>query len=70
MRVTQPGFEELAHRRDQLLRQLGMDRDQLEDRARREMLTSEEFWVCREIRSLEFLMDDSAQGQEDVGESG
>jgi hypothetical protein len=59
VRVTQPDFEELRRQRDKLLAQVGMERDHLEDRARRGMLAAEDFWVWREIRSIEFLMEDS-----------
>jgi hypothetical protein len=63
MRVLHPTREELQERRQRLLdRARVSSSDELAERARRGALSGDEFWLWEDIRSIDFLLGEDADG--------
>lgn len=60
MQVQHPTPQELRGRRDRLLARARTTREDLQQRAEDGTLTAEEYWIWRDIRSLEFLLGEDA----------
>lgn len=67
MQVQHPTTEGLRARRSRLLDKARTTRDDLQQRAADGTLTAEEYWIWRDIRSLEFLLGDEADLVDHVG---
>lgn len=57
-RVVEPSPEELRERRKRLLEHVGMTRDELNTAAEEGALSSDQFWVWEDIKTIDFLLDD------------
>jgi len=56
--VFQPSREELRSRRERLLGEIAMTREQLEREAELGSLSGSQYWTLEDIRSIEFLLGD------------
>lgn len=62
-RVLEPTREDLLARRERLLERAHMTREQIEAEAEAGSLTSGEFWIWKDILSIEFLLDADNEGR-------
>ncbi len=60
-RVLEPSLDELRERRARLLDRVRMGRRELEAAASAGTVSSDEFWLWEDIRSVEFLLGDDVE---------
>ncbi len=58
MKVLEPSVADLHARRERLLDSIGMTYEQAQDAAERNLLTGPDFWVWRDVQSIDFLLGD------------
>ncbi|WP_370326342.1 hypothetical protein [Euzebya sp.] len=56
MKVLEPSAADLRARRERLLASIGMTYTEAQQAAERNLLSGPDFWVWREVQSIDFLL--------------